>query len=212
MSCRALLETLLPYQFKPTDLGDNEKFNILLSEHSKILQGQLDVLCFIDNLNIENAQGIWLDLIGKWVGIERPLFSGSSIKAFGFDDATLFGKWDEGYWLDGKSNSVPARDEAYRTYIYLKIAKNNYKPTIPNMYEAFKIAFQTENVVINEVKPKVLDIQIENTKLTSEELLYIRDNKLFPIAQGVGVTIGFEIKRYFTFDSVTNTFDNSIWF
>ncbi len=131
------------YQDKPKALT-----TIKLLEET-IAQGFIDLYQLQNVLNIEEATGDQLDLVGKHVGQLRIINGYQLRKFFGFQNAQNAMSFSRtrkggGQWYrkrDPLADSVRLSDEDYRFLIKCRIIKNYQTGTLPNIIEACRFIF-----------------------------------------------------------------------
>lgn len=97
--------------------------------------------CFVDAQNLlasippafdlDNAVGVPLDAVGKWVGLTRSIPVPITNVYFSFDTAAV--GFDQGNWagpFDPLSGLISLDDETYRLQLRAKIAANNWNGTL----------------------------------------------------------------------------------
>lgn len=117
---------------------------------------------------LENAVGVQLDIIGRIVGIERPLVDSDDILWFTFDAGNESQYWDAeaGWWISTAPVGLftPVSDSIYRRFIVGKIFKNQVSgATVPEMISFIKIVFSVWSSVIPVAEVMAVDIAVENT-------------------------------------------------
>lgn len=131
------------YQDKPKALT-----TIKLLEET-IAQGFIDLYQLQNVLNIEEATGDQLDLVGKHVGQLRIINGYQLRKFFGFQNAQNAMSFSRtrkggGQWYrkrDPLADSVRLSDEDYLFLIKCRIIKNYQTGTLPNIIEACRFIF-----------------------------------------------------------------------
>lgn len=98
---------------------------------SATLQPMVDAINVVESipmlLDVENATGAALDIVGEWVNMSRTLRTPILGVYFAFDTPGL--GFDEGVWFssgDPLSGVTVLDDETYRTMIKLKIVANHW--------------------------------------------------------------------------------------
>lgn len=134
------------YQGKPKALA-----TVQLLEHT-IAQGFIDLYQLQNVLNIEEATGDQLDLVGKHVGQFRVINGYQLRKFFGFQNAPnamSFSRTRQGggQWYrkrDPLADSVRLSDSDYRFLIKCRILKNYQIGTLPNLIDACRFVFGSQ--------------------------------------------------------------------
>lgn len=103
-----------------------------------------------DKFNLDNAVGVQLDDIGKWVGVSRRLRVPLEDVYFEWDGTAELG-WEAGVWrgpFDPVTGLVNLPDDVYRTLLRGKIAANNWDGTIPGAVAVWAIVFNGGQTII----------------------------------------------------------------
>lgn len=174
------------YRHKP-----KAKATIQLLEN-EIGQGFSDVFQLQNVLNIEEAMGVNLDLVGKHIGQNRIINGYQLRKFFGFrGSAQALGfslaKQGGGQWYrkrDPLSDSVQLNDEDYRFLIKCRILKNYQLGTLPNILDACQFIFGAGCNVIDNYNMTV-SIAIPRINLTSFKQFAINHLDILPRQAGV---------------------------
>jgi hypothetical protein len=144
---------------------------------------------------IDTASGVWLDIIGDIVGVERPFKDRLDIFTFkhvgGVDDSSLSysntttGGGGHYTSLNGSPTTEKLGDEDFRLLINAKISATNSAPTIPAIYTFIKDAFDVESIVTSPA-PGEVAIEILEPLSNFERRLVLT---FAPVAAGVNVGI-----------------------
>ena len=126
-----------------------------------------------DGYNLDTAVGVQLDIIGKYVGVDRfyttneftedyfgfadaSNVGGVSANIVGFDDADSPDK--EGFFLDSEEvirNDLRLNDAAYRTLIKLRIAQNNSTHSAKSISDLLFLFFGDSIIFIDTYLMKI---------------------------------------------------------
>lgn len=108
----------------------------------RFVEAQEFMLRFIRDFSLDEAVGVQLDAVGKWVGRSRyvttPLpnvYFSFDIVGLGFDQAVWKGPYDP---IEGLTR---LDDDTYRLLLRAKIAANYWDGTVPGAREALRIMF-----------------------------------------------------------------------
>lgn len=95
--------------------------------------------------------GNQLDIIGKWVGIQRQVKLPITNVFFTWDSTAAIG-WDGGSWapVDSPYNLVSLPDDAYLLVIKAKIASNNWDGTTEGAYTIWNNLFSNLTILIQD--------------------------------------------------------------
>lgn len=173
-----------------------------------------------DAFNLDDAVGVQLDIIGKWVGVDR-FYSDESFgdSVFGFADAHNVGSvsanitgFDDaaapdktGVFTDAEgviSNGVALTDDNYRIIIKFKIAQNNIDHSNKSIDDALFETFGTELFAKDnyDMTMSYLIVGLDEVLINA---LVQKDLLLRPMAVGVDVVV---LKnKVFSFADATNT-------
>lgn len=134
-------------------------------------------------INIDEAEGIWLDYLAWFVGTSRRYFNLSQYFCVNAEHVNA-----EKYFYFPKSTidtTSSIDDDFLRKRIYAKIAYNNSKGTRNENNFIIKNLTNAERVIIKRVAPMMLDVTLEGDEInivfaTREELESV-------IGNGVGI-------------------------
>jgi hypothetical protein len=114
----------------------------------------------VDNINLDlslpakfdldQAVGVQLDDVGRWVGVTRRLSVPITGVYFTWDDTVTTG-WDSGIWqgdFDPTTGLVSLPDDVYRILLRGKIAANNWDGTIPGAVAVWSIVFNGGQTIV----------------------------------------------------------------
>lgn len=146
-----------------------------------------------DALNIEQAIGHQLDLVGKHVGQMRTLNGYQLRQFFGFhtaQNARAFGRLNQnigGQWYrkrDPLADSVQLSDEDYRFLIKCRILKNYQTATLEDVINAAQFIFGEGVDVVDNLNMSV-NISIPQRNLTDFKQFAINHLDILPRHLGV---------------------------
>lgn len=146
-----LKEPYILYQYKTA-----EKFVALLTGIFN-LQKQVSIENLENFLNLDDAVGLWLDQIGKYLNYNRPLISYGDV--FGYN---IGAKYNEGFIYNGSKS--PAGDEFYRTVLKAIIKNRNSNFTLEEIQANIKFVLNIDKVYIYEMNKTIDIILISYTK------------------------------------------------
>ncbi|MDF1893090.1 DUF2612 domain-containing protein [Rahnella contaminans] len=141
---------------KYTDLTTNyHSLKPLFVDHIDLITRPLSdagnaITAFITELDIDEAIGVQLDILGKWIGRTRVVRQPISGIYFSFDTDSL--GFDQGVWqgpYDPDVGFTNLSDDVYRIVLKAKIAINHWKGT-------------------NETLPEILDTALAGSGLTMQ--------------------------------------------
>lgn len=146
------------------------------------LQDCVNYLC--ENINIDKAEGIWLDYIGWLVGVKRTDLTDTS--AFFCTNAEDVNE-EKYFWFasQNQSNNVSLQDEYYRSLIKAKIGYNTSRCTREDNIKNIKNMTFATHVIIDNVEPMVLDITLYGDNILNMQNMREQIEKL--LGDGVGI-------------------------
>ena len=107
------------------------------------------------NLDVDSAEGIWLDYLGKKVGQSR-LYSPTVEGAFTFGGTTAEG-FGKGKFLSsaltGTNTKIARSDALFRNAIRAKIIQNNTDCSLDELINFCKLLYNARLVLVNESYP-----------------------------------------------------------
>lgn len=182
------------YQGKPKAVQTIKLFDDVLSKSF------VDLKSLQDTLNIDTAEGVNLDLVGKHVGQSRAINGYQLRKFFGFvgsKHALSFSKNNEGggEWYrrrDPLSDSVRLSDADYRFLIKCRILKNYQTGTVSNILESCRFIFGDNCSVIDNYDMTV-SISLPSQNLNSFKRFAIQNLDILP--RPMGVRFIYELKE-----------------
>lgn len=167
---------------------------------------------------LEEATGIYLDIIGEIVGQPRILLDVDFLEFFGMEGDPRAYKMGDLFRSDGgiffdlnerMQGNVQLDDETYRIMIRAKIAKNSTRATPEDVMWYLNYVFGTNSSFASEGNANFIALISEN--LTPQQVMLLSyvnrtgsyDVTLFPKPIGVGVSYGFyDPEGSFSFDDV----------
>lgn len=170
-----------------------------------------DVLNYISTINIDTAEGVWLDLLGVIVGQSRELPNAVRYRYFGFEedgdlDFDVARFYEEG---DPALESSLLPDNEYRAVIFAKAASNWGDISKIGVAESISIITDTTNFVIVNQPPAKFEIYIKEV-ISQTIFLILSELDLIPRGAGIGIygvimsdgdnVFGFEEDGHMAFD------------
>lgn len=144
-------------------------------------------------LNVDEAEGYALDLVGRHVGISRVMNQAIAKEYFGFVDSIAslgFGQGEFYRFGDSLTGSVVLSDFDYRFFIKAKILKNYQDGTLGNIVDSVRYLFGDNSNVIDSQNMS-MNIMINNKRLNS--LIMFAVSKLDIIVRPIGVMYNYII-------------------
>jgi len=125
---------------------------------------------FINNFDLDLAEGAQLDVIGKWVGVTRNINAPIFAVSFEWDSLDINLGWDKGIW---RGNFSPAGgvfvlpDFYFRILIKARIAANYWNGSIPKAYEIWETLFENNVIIIQDNQNMTMGILFSGDSLDS---------------------------------------------
>lgn len=155
------------------------------------------------NLDLESANGVWLDYLGKKVGQSRT-YSPTIEGAFTFGGTTAEG-FGEGKFLSsaitGPSTKIARSDANFKNAIRAKIIENNTDCSLDELINACKLLYNASLVLVNENYPAgISSIYMYGSSLIQSNNANAEIKKMIP----AGVSLD-----HVYFQNVYNLFKNN---
>lgn len=168
------------------------------------------------NINVLNARGVWLDLIGDIVGVSRVFEKEIQPVFFGFDDqpyTTGFGQARFREPDDKTTASSVLNDDDYRVVIIGKIARNYGDVSEVGVATSVLNMTQADNVLVYQSAPATFSVYViglisDNIKsiLTGTDIIpraagvkmnlfFSGDDNIFGFADQLGIK-GFDVGHF----------------
>lgn len=145
------------------------------------------------NINVLNARGVWLDLIGDIVGVSRVFEKEIQPVFFGFDDqpnTTGFGQARFRELDDKTTASSVLNDDDYRVVIIGKIARNYGDVSEVGVATSVLNMTQADNVLVYQSGPATFSVYVIG--LISDNIKSILNGTdIIPRAAGVKMNLFF---------------------
>lgn len=145
------------------------------------------------NINVLNARGVWLDLIGDIVGVSRVFEKEIQPVFFGFDDqpnTTGFGQARFRELDDKTTASSVLNDDDYRVVIIGKIARNYGDVSEVGVATSVLNMTQADNVLVYQSGPVTFSVYVIG--LISDNIKSILNGTdIIPRAAGVKMNLFF---------------------
>ena len=173
------------YRTKPKALGT---IRAIYAETDNTFK---NVVQLADILNIDNATGYALDLVGRHVGVFRVLPTAIAKEYFGWleDDTALSFNVGEFYRNgDALHASVVLNDNDYRFFIKARITKNYQTGEISNIVNSIKFVIGKHGNIIDS-QNMTMNVLVNSDQLSS--LTFYAISKMDILARPVGVMYQF---------------------
>ena len=169
------------YRSKPKALGTIKAIYVETDQTFR------NIIQVADILNIDDATGYALDLVGKHVGVSRVLPTAIAKEYFGWleDDTALSFNVGEFYRNgDALHASVVLNDNDYRFFIKARITKNYQNGEISNIVNSIKFVIGKHGNIIDS-QNMTINVLVNSDQLNSLTLYAI--SKMDILARPVGV-------------------------
>lgn len=180
----------------PSANNQAPKFTAMVKAVSDAWAGVYDLLVDLPQVfDVDTAEGVQLDIIGRWVGQSRLISGVLLLQFFGFDDnpaALNFG--EEGnaaiggrFYGEGEpiAGTTLLADPEYRTLIKARIARNNAQGSTADIVRALQFLFSAPAVVED---PGTMAIGVAiGRPLSLVELAIITNLDILPRPSGVRI-------------------------
>lgn len=112
--------------------ADKPKFTAMVSTVTQCFVDQQNALAsFVEAFDLDEADGVQLDILGEWIGISRKISTPISGVYFSLDTSGV--GFDQGVWqgpFDPSTGIVSMDDATYLLILRAKIAANHWDGTI----------------------------------------------------------------------------------
>ena len=172
-------------------LGDSASFLALINVIAQSYDSLDDMLHYIATFNLEQAQGVWLDLIGLIVGQSRVVPTVLQAEYFGYrgqPTGVAYGVARYRKRGDATTATSVLGDTEYRNAIRGRIARNWGALDEVGMVETVQTILQISDVTLDRPAPGTIVVQI-NEPITASAQAMIEQLDLIPRAAGVGLQI-----------------------
>ena len=192
-------------------LGDSPSYNQILQWLAENYDRLQDILSYVQTINVFEARGVWLDLIGAIVGQSREVDDAILFEYFGFDDEGGLGFEGGRFYNEGDPLTASAilPDEEYRVVILARVARNWGDISAHGIVEAVQNIARTNNVLLWNRPPAAFEIYI-GADIDSNIRAILASQDIIPRGAGIGIDVllqgdgfnvfGFEDDGYAAFD------------
>lgn len=191
-------------EIRPSLFRESPVLDMLLETIFKVCDAQQkDLLWVAGNLlNVDEAIGYHLDLIGSIVGQPRFLVDFNTEPYFGFEgsyQSKTFGSADDlsvgGYWNSrsyfNTATSRQLNDEEYRRLIKARSIFNSSNCTANELLQVINLITNSQNNTVQKLKHGLIQISTDDTSgilAYYVDRVFVEDN-ILPIAAGVRVIL-----------------------
>lgn len=167
-----------------SELRNCPEYVKLCEAHAIGLESVQKVINYLsDAINVDKAEGIWLDYIGWLLGTDRQYMNIARFFSANEDDINR----EKYFWFANQNIGQIAslQDELFRRRIYGKIGYNTSKGTRNENIEIIKNITFADHVIIKNISPMVLDITIYGDNILETNTLL--DDIELVLGDGVGI-------------------------
>lgn len=168
------------------------------------------------NINVLNARGVWLDLIGDIVGVSRVFEKEIQPVFFGFDDQPNTTGFEQARFREPDDKTTASsilNDDDYRVVIIGKIARNYGDVSEVGIATSVLNMTQADNVLVYQSGPAIFSVYViglisDNIKsiLTGTDIIpraagvkmnlfFSGDDNIFGFADQLGIK-GFDVGHF----------------
>ena len=149
------------------------------------LEAPLDVI--YGSYDVDTVSGEMLDVIGRIVGVDRPILRGAEFDVFGYAGNESYTNYNIAPYIgDGEAFDAPLNNDLYRKLIKAKIARNISDGTADSIIQLLEIIIDTKVTALVDNGDKSFDIGVA-TQLDNTTLYLIQNFDLVPRTQGTRI-------------------------
>lgn len=140
------------------------------------------------HLNVDNARGVWLDLIGLIVGQPREIANAICIAFFGFTER-LDARFDEERFWDGQEALTATSvltDAEYQWAIKARINTNYADVSTTGLVESMSMLAETPDILVGRGGNATVHV-FWGVHLTKAQQCLFDALDLMPVAAGIGI-------------------------
>jgi hypothetical protein len=192
-------------------LGDSANYQQILQWLAENYDRLQDILSYVQSINVYEARGVWLDLIGVIVGQSREIPNAILLEYFGFEEDAgqefEIGRFFEEGDPIAATSILP--DEEYRIVILARVARNWGNIGEPGVVEALQNMTGAQAVQLWRRAPASVEIYI-GADISGNIRAIIATQDIIPRGAGIGIDVilqgngfnvfGFEDDGYAAFD------------
>jgi hypothetical protein len=141
--------------------------------------------------DVETATGAQLDVIGRIVGVPRPILRGAAYDVFGYDGNDSYTNYNVAPYIgDGAMVDAPLNNDLYRKLVKAKIARNVSDGTMDSIIELIEMIIGIEVTALIDNGDMSFDIGIASSLDNTTEYL-LNNFDIIPRPQGVRLGVIF---------------------
>lgn len=149
------------------------------------LEGALDQVC--GSYDVDTVSGEMLDVIGRIVGVARPILRAAEFDVFGYAGNDSYTNFNIAPYIgDGEAIDAPLNNDLYRKLIKAKIARNISDGTADSIIQLLEIIIGVKVTALVDNGDKSFDIGVASA--LDNTTLYLIDNfDIIPRPQGTRI-------------------------
>ncbi|CAI8993074.1 DUF2612 domain-containing protein [Pseudomonas sp. IT-P218] len=167
-----------------------------------------------NSYDVDTVTGEQLDVIGRIVGMPRPILRGAAYDVFGYSGNDSYTNYNVAPYIgDGAMMDAPLNNDLYRKLIKAKIARNISDGTSDSIIQLVEMIIGVEVTALIDNGDMSFDIGIASELDNTTEYLLnnfdiiprpqgVRLSSIFVLPANIG-TIEFTSSRIYTFANVT---------
>ncbi|MGR6617626.1 DUF2612 domain-containing protein [Pseudomonas rhodesiae] len=149
------------------------------------LEGALDVV--YGSYDVDTVSGEMLDVIGRIVGVARPILRAAEFDVFGYAGNDSYTNYNIAPYIgDGEAIDAPLNNDLYRKLIKAKIARNISDGTADSIIQLLEIIIGVKVTALVDNGDKSFDIGVASG-LDNTTLYLIHNFDLVPRPQGTRI-------------------------
>lgn len=149
------------------------------------LEAPLDQIC--GSYDVDTVNGEMLDIIGRIVGVARPILRAAEFDVFGYLGNDSYTNYNIAPYIgDGEAIDAPLNNDLYRKLIKAKIARNISDGTADSIIQLVEIIIDVKVTALVSNIDKSFDIGVASP-LDNTTLYMIENFDLVPRPQGTRI-------------------------
>lgn len=149
------------------------------------LEGALDLV--YGSYDVDTVSGEMLDVIGRIVGVARPMLRAAEFDVFGYAGSDSYTNYNIAPYIgDGEAICAPLNNDLYRKLIKAKIARNINDGTADSIIQLLEIIIGVKVTALVDNGDKSFDIGVASG-LDNTTLYLIENFDIIPRPQGTRI-------------------------
>lgn len=149
------------------------------------VESQLDQI--YGSYDVDTVSGEMLDIIGRIVGISRPILRGAEFDVFGYAGNDSYTNYNIAPYIgDGEAIDAPLNNDLYRKLIKAKIARNISYGTADSIIQLVELIIGVKVTALVDNGDKSFDLGVAS-QLDNTTLYLIENFDLIPRPQGTRI-------------------------